>query len=175
MQCWQFWLSAFSHQLRHGNRPSTLDPEGTPVPRSCPRKKLARTGRSTLQPAGMPALPFHAPGVGNGGVGENATFRHGLPCRGKVHRPVTGPQMRGTGGTLIKLGERHRDRGHPPREPGLDARRVRKRPDRGIGLPQDRQDTFGAWHGDQTAGCQSRFMIPSPVPKCEGPVAPSSG
>ena len=114
MQCWQFWLSAFSHQLRHGNRPSTLDPEGTPVPRSCPRKKLARTGRSTLQPAGMPALPFHAPGVGNGGVGENATFRHGLPCRGKVHRPVTGPQMRGTGGTLIKLGERHRDRGHPP-------------------------------------------------------------
>ena len=32
----------------------------------------------------------------------------------KVHRPVTGPQMRGTGGTLIRLGERHRDRGHPP-------------------------------------------------------------
>ena len=108
------WRSAFSYQLRHGNRPSTLDAEGTAVPRSCPTKKEARTGRSTLQPAGMPALPFHAPGVGNGGVGENATLQHGPPCRGKVHRPVTGPQMRGTGGTLIRLGERHRDRGHPP-------------------------------------------------------------
>jgi hypothetical protein len=35
-------------------------------------------------------------------------------CRVKVHRPVTGPQMRGTGGTLIRLGKCHRDRGHLP-------------------------------------------------------------
>jgi hypothetical protein len=34
--------------------------------------------------------------------------------RVKVHHPVTGPQMRGTGGTLFRLGKRHRDRGHPP-------------------------------------------------------------
>ena len=35
-------------------------------------------------------------------------------CRVKVHRPVTGPQMRATGGTVIRLGKRNRDRGHPP-------------------------------------------------------------
>ena len=40
--------------------------------------------------------------------------RRRSPCRPR-HTVITGPQMRGTGGTLIVVRKGHRDRGHPPK------------------------------------------------------------
>jgi hypothetical protein len=47
-------------------------------------------------------------------VGSDTSATQRFVC---VLAAITGPQPRGTGGTLIRIGTGHRDRGHPPSRP----------------------------------------------------------